>query len=359
MGGVRDKTDDGAYDFASPFLLAPGGTRLVQIQPTRRCNLRCQHCYSQSGPEQREDLQYQPLETFLVQARDLGYNYVGVSGGEPLLWKELDQFLDAAAEMGFAASITTNGTLLDRRRAAEFRGRVGLVAVSVDGPPKDHAKMRGSESAFAAMRAGVSALAEENIRFSLAFTLTRYNADQMTWLIHFAREVGAFAIHVHPLCDFGAASENLAGAAPDSLEFKAAALLLALLVHEGGGSGPAVTLDAIRRSVVEHSCWPMVADDHDRIVSTPFADLVPSLVIDTDGSIAPFIYGFPRLWSVGTIGTEPLANAAAVWRVRCATPVAGMIRSTLERLAAAGEDYIDLFGQLLATALRNETGNGD
>jgi len=81
MGGVRDKAADGAYDFASPFLLAPGGTRLVQIQPTRRCNLRCQHCYSQSGPEQREDLQYQPLETFLVQARDLGYNYVGVSGG--------------------------------------------------------------------------------------------------------------------------------------------------------------------------------------------------------------------------------------------------------------------------------------
>jgi len=91
--------------------------------------------------------------------------------------------------------------------------------------------MRGSESAFAAMRAGVSALAEENIRFSLAFTLTRYNADQMTWLIHFAREVGAFAIHVHPYAISGRRAK-FGRAAPDSLEFKAAALLLALLVHE-------------------------------------------------------------------------------------------------------------------------------
>jgi MoaA/NifB/PqqE/SkfB family radical SAM enzyme len=350
MGEVKEAAEDRAYDLASPFLLTPGGTRLIEIHPTRRCNLRCQHCYSQSGPDRRDDLPYEPLKTFLAQARELGYNYAGVSGGEPLLWKDLDRFLELAATLRFATSITTNGTLLDRSRAAGLRGRVGLVAVSVDGPPEDHARMRGSDSVFASMRAGVSALAQERVPFALAFTLTRYNAHQLTWLIGFAREVGALAVHVHPLCDFGAASEHLADAVPDSLEFRAAGWLLALLVQEDAAHGPAVTMDAIRRRVVQDSCWPMVAGSADDIASAPFADLVPSLVIDTAGSIVPFIYGFPTEWSIGRIGAEPLASAAAAWRTRCALRIAAMIRLTLDRLASAGEDYIDLFGELLATA---------
>lgn len=44
------------YDFSSPFLFSPGGVRLVQIQPTLRCNLRCLHCYSESGPERHEEI---------------------------------------------------------------------------------------------------------------------------------------------------------------------------------------------------------------------------------------------------------------------------------------------------------------
>ena len=33
-----------------------GSRRFLQVHPTRRCNLRCLHCYSSSGPDQREEL---------------------------------------------------------------------------------------------------------------------------------------------------------------------------------------------------------------------------------------------------------------------------------------------------------------
>lgn len=350
--GEANRSPDVGYDLASPFLLTPGSTRLIQIQPTQRCNLRCIHCYSESGPDRQGDLPYKSLVRFLAEARDLGYNYVGVSGGEPLLWKDLDRFLDFARDTGFSTSVSTNGTLLDRSRAARFRGRAGLVAVSVDGPPDDHALMRGSKTAFRSMRAGLSALRDEAVPFALAFTLTRHNADRLRWLYEFADEVGAAAIHVHPLCNFGAASEHLSDAIPDSLEFKTAAWLLALLVEFRGAGGPVVTLDVIQRALVERSCWPMLAEDEAELRTAPFADIVPSLVIETDGCIVPFIYGFPRLWSVGVIGREPLASAVGEFRTRCAAPLSGLVRSTLKRLAMAEEEYVDLFAELLASAHR-------
>ena len=35
---------------------ATGCHRFLQVHPTRRCNLRCLHCYSESGPDRRDEL---------------------------------------------------------------------------------------------------------------------------------------------------------------------------------------------------------------------------------------------------------------------------------------------------------------
>ena len=84
---------DAGYNFSAPFLLASGGTRIIQIQPTLRCNLRCAHCYTESGPDRHEEISLESLKGFLSEAGSLGYQYVGISGGEPLLWRGLEDFL--------------------------------------------------------------------------------------------------------------------------------------------------------------------------------------------------------------------------------------------------------------------------
>lgn len=349
---AHKRTGNVSYDLSSPFLLAPGGTRLIQVQPTLRCNLRCAHCYSESGPDQRGELSLESLEGFLAEAGQLGYRYVGVSGGEPLLWGELEGFLDFALNEGFSTSVTTNGTLLNKNNANQLRGRAGIVAVSVDGPPEDHAAIRGSTTAFASMRHGLSVLRDAGVSFTLAFTLTRYNADRLGWLYKFADEEGASGINVHPLSGFGAASIHLSDAIPDSIEFKVASWLLALLVQQRGPGGPAVTLDVVKRSLVEQSCWPLLHEGNERLQTVPFAELVPSLIVEPDGCITPFTYGFPRSWSVGFIDREPLACAVEAWRTTCAASVATILRSTLERLAAVDAEYFDLFGEMLVSASR-------
>ena len=58
--------------------MGPTGSEanVVQIHPTRRCNLRCQHCYSSSGPQETAELSIDSLERFLVDVAQEGFNGV-------------------------------------------------------------------------------------------------------------------------------------------------------------------------------------------------------------------------------------------------------------------------------------------
>ena len=69
---------------------------VIQIHPTRHCNLQCLHCYSLSGPDAREAIDIATLTAAVTDAAAAGYEVVGVSGGEPLLYGELRALLAPA-----------------------------------------------------------------------------------------------------------------------------------------------------------------------------------------------------------------------------------------------------------------------
>ncbi len=341
-------------DYSLPFLFGCDALRLVQIQPIVKCNLRCRHCYSESGPQRTDEIPFELLERFLPEARELGYNYIGVSGGEPLLWGELEKFLERAKYNDFSTSVSTNGTLLNDNSVKMLKELAGVVAVSVDGPPEEHAAMRRSETAFARMRDGLTMLHEAGVPFTLAFTFTKYNSNQLSWLYSFAHEVGAYGIHIHPLSAAGAAVTNLPDAIPDSLEFEVASLLMALLVEEWGEGGPAVFFDVIRRSIIEASNWPLLCNSDDAMRNASFTEIVPALIVEPDGNVVPFTYGFPRSWSLGVLGEKPLNIAVNQWQQQSTQPISEIVKATLKRLKTVDAQYVDLFGELMITAKQQE-----
>src|SRR4051812_13053507 len=73
-----------------------GPDRIIQLHPTLRCNLRCPHCYSESGPTADTDLDVDALCATLTDARALGFTVAAISGGEPTLWRELPVLLEHA-----------------------------------------------------------------------------------------------------------------------------------------------------------------------------------------------------------------------------------------------------------------------
>ena len=120
--------------------------------------------------------------------------------------------------------MTTNGMLLDGRRLEDLRGRVDVLAISLDGVPAAHDRMRGRAGAFEAMATRLEGVRAAGITFGFIFTLTQHNLDELEWIAQFALEQGASLLQIHPLEEVGRASDLMANRAPDAVEAAFAAL---------------------------------------------------------------------------------------------------------------------------------------
>ena len=148
---------------------------------TRRCNLRCVHCYS-SSQNIRYGNELTPAEA-KAMIRDLatfGSPVILFSGGEPLMHRGLPELARYAVDQGMRAVISTNGTLITRQKAAVFK-EIGLsyVGVSLDGMKVTHDHFRGVEGAFDTAMKGIRTCRDLGIKVGVRFTINRHNVEDV------------------------------------------------------------------------------------------------------------------------------------------------------------------------------------
>jgi MoaA/NifB/PqqE/SkfB family radical SAM enzyme len=291
--------------------VGPAQDSIVQVHPTRRCNLRCLHCYSASGPEQRDQLYASLLERALTDAYAEGYRVASFSGGEPTLYKDLPRLLTHAKSCGMRTTVTSNGMLLDERRLQGLAGVTDVLAISLDGVPESHNKMRASERAFEAMTEHLPAVRASRIPFGFIFTLTQYNVNEVEWAAEFAFQQGASLFQIHPLEEVGRAAQELVGARPDELEAAYAYLEVERMRQQYAGK-MMVQFDLIHAKVLRDH--PHRFFDAGEAAGRALGDLVSPLVIEADGTVVPFGYGFARGYRLGSLQEATLSEMAVRWR---------------------------------------------
>jgi 12,18-didecarboxysiroheme deacetylase len=144
---------------------------------TRRCNLKCVHCYAQAKDIGFEnELSTEEGKALIDDLASFGSPVMLFSGGEPTLRKDLPELAAYAREKGMRAVISTNGTLIDRNMARKLK-EVGLsyVGVSLDGMRDTNDKFRGMKGAFNAALRGIHNCQEEGIKVGLRFTINKQN----------------------------------------------------------------------------------------------------------------------------------------------------------------------------------------
>jgi Fe-coproporphyrin III synthase len=290
-------------------------SRVLQVHPTRLCNLTCLHCYSRSSPKSRRDvIPGRTLSGAIRDAARLGYNVLGVSGGEPLLYPELREILSTGRAEGMLTTVTSNGMLLDERRVAVLNGLTTLLAISLDGMPESHNAVRGSPHAFRTMERNLDIVRASGIPFGFIFTLTLYNVHELDWVARFAVESGAGLLQIHPLEIAGRAEEAMSDARPDEREAAFAYLETARIQREWQGR-LRVQLDLADRTVFMRQPARILAESvaAPEARSLSFADIVSPLVIEPDGHMVPLQYGFPRAYGLGSLHDQSLREAAAIW----------------------------------------------
>ncbi len=148
---------------------------------TRRCNLKCVHCYAQATAATQEgELSLDQGLALLDDLKAFGVPVVLFSGGEPLLHPHLLTLVEKAVTLGMRAVISTNGTLIDRPMAQRLKN-LGLsyVGISLDGTEATHDRFRGDKGAFAAAMAGVRNCQEAGIKVGLRFTINKHNYQEI------------------------------------------------------------------------------------------------------------------------------------------------------------------------------------
>lgn len=142
--------------------------RVVHLHPTLRCNLACHHCYSSSAPYLTEGLDLPRVLDALALLAAEGYTTLSLSGGEPLLYPGFSELVRGAAARGVRVNVVTNGTVLSGPRLGGIAELLSFVAVSVDGAPERHDRIRGRDGTFAHTQRGLALLRETGVSFLLA-----------------------------------------------------------------------------------------------------------------------------------------------------------------------------------------------
>lgn len=271
----------------------------IQIHPSLRCNLSCLHCYSSSAPHHRDALSLNALKPFLQNAYKEGFNTIAVSGGEPFMYRDLEELLTFTHEVGFQNTIASNGMLLRSERARRILEHVDLIALSVDGPPNLHDQIRGQKGAFVKMLEGAHLLRDLDKPFGFIHTVTPQSWESLLWLGEFADQQGAKLLQLHPLEMYGRATEMLSTSAlDDTLHHKV--FILANYLRSKYAGRMAVQLDLLHREYLRD--FPQSVSGFERKCnSTPsrVSDLFDTIVIEESGQISPVSYGFSHEYSIG------------------------------------------------------------
>ncbi|MGD9817489.1 MAG: 12,18-didecarboxysiroheme deacetylase [Desulfomonilaceae bacterium] len=148
---------------------------------TRKCNLKCVHCYSHS-----EDRDYSGEMTteqgfeLLDDLSGFGVPVVLFSGGEPLIRPDILELMNHAVSKGMRAVVSTNGTLIDEKMAKSLKD-IGLsyVGISLDGLERIHDEFRRVPGTYSRVIRAIKNCKEHGLKVGLRFTINKRNFQEI------------------------------------------------------------------------------------------------------------------------------------------------------------------------------------
>ncbi len=158
---------------------------------TRRCNLKCVHCYAQALEENGSDaIGTEQAKAIIDDLAAYGAPVMLFSGGEPLVRKDLTELAKHATGKGMRAVISTNGTLISKEKARELK-EVGLsyVGISLDGGEAVHDTFRKVPGCFKKAIQGIENCQAEGLKVGLRFTINRRNQGEVPVLFDLVRDL--------------------------------------------------------------------------------------------------------------------------------------------------------------------------
>lgn len=200
----------------SPRDIRVTGSRRAYIPPhmsielTAGCNLRCRHCYRESGPNRDDGLATGRLIEILEELAHAGLRSVELTGGEPTFRRDFDLILSTCVDRFGLVGLLTNGTLINQDRAerlAAARERL-FVSISLDGCTEEaHDLRRGVRGSFRRSCRSIERLAALGVNVRVAMCVDEGNYADIESTLLLAKRLGAVAFSYTPVLPLGRGKE--------------------------------------------------------------------------------------------------------------------------------------------------------
>jgi MoaA/NifB/PqqE/SkfB family radical SAM enzyme len=232
---------------------------LIEGVVNERCNYKCQQCGCWRLGNYQE-ITIQQWKDALGSLKDfLGTYTIQFSGGEPFVKKGFLDLLEFCRDQSIDFGLITNGSALAVPRVASrlVASRPLNVDVSVDGPtPEIHDRLRGAPGSLAAIRRGIQAVRNEQVRTGVRFpirikpTVNAVNFRAMPALVSWTVDVGASSIDFQPIS--GWTDESRGELWPKPEEVPALEETVATLIELKARGAPIETPEHNLRSMPAH-----------------------------------------------------------------------------------------------------------
>lgn len=180
---------------------------ILSLDVTQRCNAKCPFCgyWRLTNPAEPS---LNEIKKIFDDAYDLGCAISVITGGEPLLRKDISSIIEYAKKKGFLTFLLTNGYLLPER-LSEFHKHPDVISVSIDFPDSRHDETRCLPGLLERALTGLSLANDYGIATNINSILTgTHSLEDVKKLIYLSKKVNS-GISFSPI--FVTANKNLPG----------------------------------------------------------------------------------------------------------------------------------------------------
>ena len=206
---VKEKIKDNYYyidnkrenEFSAPLK--------ISMNLTKKCNLRCIQCFSDSGECLAPELSTEDMYRLFDSMREVGTFYICLGGGEPFTREDLFEILQYGKEKQIAISIVTNSLLLTEEKLNKLNDLdVDYLWVSFEGLKENHERLRGIGTFDKTIEKLKLIKEKYKGKTALRMSINKYNIKDMEGILKLAEIYDFDLVRFTPLLSFGRAKDT-------------------------------------------------------------------------------------------------------------------------------------------------------
>jgi MoaA/NifB/PqqE/SkfB family radical SAM enzyme len=180
---------------------------IIQFQYNYTCNFRCQHCSVKrfQGKKDGQQFTMPDVRELARQADEMGLARITITGGEPLVFKDLDALVEALDPQKFYINCDSNGWLLDEKKARHIKS-IGIdrIQLSIDSlDAKEHDSFRGAKGSYERCMRAIEASLDAGLGIFIQTVVTKqrlHSNEFIEFVEYFNKKgIGVFVTYAKPV----------------------------------------------------------------------------------------------------------------------------------------------------------------